>query len=120
MSRLRVSVSLETGLHAVHYRHLRFATVRGAQQVPITIRISRSGKKLNAAFLNGPAAHPDETPASSVTWNGSHIVASFDYFARTLDATLSGDSLTGTYGSTIQKAAGTSHAIHSEPRAKGS
>src|SRR5579864_5106715 len=54
-----------------------FATVRGAQQVPITIRISRSGKKLNAAFLNGPAAHPDETPASSVTWNGSHIVASF-------------------------------------------
>jgi thiol-disulfide isomerase/thioredoxin len=76
-----------------------FATVRGTQQIPVSIKISGSGTKLSVAFLNGPAAHPDETPASSVTWDGAHLVASFDYFARILDATLSDTSLTGTFGS---------------------
>lgn len=66
--------------------------------VPITIRISGSESKLQAAFLNGPANHPDASPASSVILDGNHLVASFDYFARTLDATISGDLLTGTYG----------------------
>ncbi|SFS13910.1 Glutathione peroxidase, house-cleaning role in reducing lipid peroxides [Granulicella pectinivorans] len=75
-----------------------FATARGNQQVPITIRISGSGTKLKAAFLNGPAAHPDETIATTATLDGSHLVASFDYFARTLDATVSGNTLSGTYG----------------------
>lgn len=69
-------------------------------EIPITIRITRSGSKLEAAFLNGPAANPDVSPASSVTLDGNHLVASFDYFARTLDATVDGDSLTGTYGAT--------------------
>ncbi len=74
------------------------ATVRGTD-IPIAIRISGSGANLKAAFLNGPASHPDEVPASSVTVDGDHIVASFDYFARKLDATLAPDgSLTGTYG----------------------
>jgi thiol-disulfide isomerase/thioredoxin len=77
-----------------------FATVRGTQQVPVTISITGGGSKLDAAFLNGPAAHPDEVAASAVKFDGSHLVASFDYFARTLDATLSGNSLTGTYGAT--------------------
>ena len=76
-----------------------FATVRG-EQVPITIAISGSGHKLKAAFVNGPAAHPDEVPASSVSLEGSHLLTSFDYFARSIDATLAGDSLTGTYGAT--------------------
>lgn len=76
-----------------------FATVRDVQ-VPITLRVSGSGTQLKAAFLNGPVAHPDEVVASSATLDGNHLVASFDYFARTLDATLSGDSLTGTYGAT--------------------
>jgi hypothetical protein len=65
-----------------------FATSHGNQQVPITIRISGSGAHLTAAFLNRPADHPDETPATAVTLDGSHLVASFDYFARTLEATL--------------------------------
>src|SRR5580704_16776819 len=77
-----------------------FATVRDTQQVPITIRISGSQSTLKAEFLNGPADHPDATPASSVTFDGTHLIASFDYFARTLDATLIDGRLGGTYGPT--------------------
>ena len=82
------------------------ATVRGTQ-VPVTVKISGSGSALKAAFLNGPAEHPDETPAASVAFDGTHLVASFDYFARKLDATLADGTLTGTYGSasTSSKAA---------------
>ncbi len=58
-----------------------FAT-RGTAQIPIVIRISGSGSSLKAAFLNGPADHPDEAPASAVSFDGSHLVASFDYYAR--------------------------------------
>ncbi len=68
------------------------------QQVPITFRISRKGSNLDVALLNGPAAHPDATPASSATFDGNHLIASFDYFARTLDATLIDGKLSGTYG----------------------
>ena len=70
-------------------------------EIPITVRISGRGSRLEAAFLNGPANHPDVSPASSVKLDGNHLVASFDYFARKLDATIDGDSLTGTYGATI-------------------
>ena len=77
-----------------------FATVRETQQVPITIRVSGIGSSLRAEFLNGPADHSDATPASSVTFDGTHLIASFDYYARTLDATLTDDQLSGTYGPT--------------------
>ena len=72
-----------------------YGTVRDTQQVPITIRISGSGPSLKAEFLNGPADRPDATPASSVSFDGTHLIASFDYFARTLDATLSDGKLNG-------------------------
>jgi thiol-disulfide isomerase/thioredoxin len=75
-----------------------FAT-RDTQRIPLTIKISGSETDLKAAFLNGPADHPDETPASSVTFDGTHLVASFNYFARKIDATLDNGTLTGTYGS---------------------
>jgi thiol-disulfide isomerase/thioredoxin len=74
-----------------------FAT-RDTQRIPITIKISGTGTDLHTAFLNGPADHPDETPASSVTFDGTHLVASFNYFARKIDATLDNGTLTGTYG----------------------
>ena len=74
-----------------------FAT-RDTQRIPITIKISGSGNDLHAAFINGPAEHPDETLASSVTFDGTHLVASFNYFARKIDATLDNGTLTGTYG----------------------
>jgi thiol-disulfide isomerase/thioredoxin len=75
-----------------------FATVGEAQRVPIIIRISGSGPSLEVDFLNGPVGHPDATPASSATFDGTHLVASFDYFARTLDATLANGKLGGIYG----------------------
>jgi len=74
------------------------ATVHDIQKVPLTISISGSGSNLKAAFLNGPASHPDQVPASSVSFDGTHLVATFDYFARKLDATLTAGALTGTYG----------------------
>ena len=74
-----------------------YATVR-EQQVPITLRISKSGSNLGVEFLNGPADHPDATPASSVTLDGVHLVAAFDYFARILDGTFTDGKLSGTYG----------------------
>jgi thiol-disulfide isomerase/thioredoxin len=83
-----------------------FATVRGTVQVPVTVEIGGSGAHLTAAFLNGPAAHPDATPAASVTFDGTHLVASFDYFARKLDFTRADGTLTGTYGSANPSASG--------------
>ncbi|GAC1428460.1 MAG: hypothetical protein NVSMB62_26310 [Acidobacteriaceae bacterium] len=75
-----------------------FATVRGGEHVPITVRITESGSELHLALLNGPAAHPEESRASAVTLNGPHLLAVYDYIARKLDGTISGDTLTGTYG----------------------
>jgi thiol-disulfide isomerase/thioredoxin len=75
------------------------ATVREVQ-VPIVIRVSGSGAALKAEFLNGPAEHPDAVAASSVTFDGGHLVATFDYFARTLDATVADGKLSGAYGPT--------------------
>jgi len=75
------------------------AKVREAE-IPITIRISDRGGKLEAAFLNGPVSHLDVSPSSSAKLDGNHLIASFDYFARTLDVTADGDTLTGTYGAT--------------------
>jgi thiol-disulfide isomerase/thioredoxin len=75
------------------------ATVHEAQ-VPIVIRVSGSGPALKAEFLNGPAEHPDAVAASSVTFQSGHLVATFDYFARTLDATVVDGKLSGTYGPT--------------------
>jgi thiol-disulfide isomerase/thioredoxin len=77
-----------------------YATVNETQQVPITLRISRSGSGLSADFLNGPADHPDVSPASSVSFDGRLLVASFDYYARSVDARLSGGKLDGSYGAT--------------------
>jgi thiol-disulfide isomerase/thioredoxin len=75
------------------------AAISHGQQVPITVRISGSNAALKVALLNGPAEHPDESPASSASFDGTHLVATYDYFARKLDATLADGKLTGTYGS---------------------
>ena len=73
------------------------ATVRGGQ-VPVTVRISGTGSNLKVAFLNGPAEHSDESPASRASFDGTHLVASYDYFARKLDVTLADGKMTGSYG----------------------
>jgi peroxiredoxin len=73
------------------------ATVHG-QQVPVRLEIAGSGNSLHAALLNGP----ERSPASGVSFVGDHLVVTFDYYARTLDATLADGHLTGTFG-TIAK-----------------
>ncbi len=69
------------------------ATVHG-QQVPVRLEITSSGSDLHAALLNGP----ESSPASSAVFTGNHLVLTFNYYARTLDATLADGQLTGSFG----------------------
>jgi peroxiredoxin len=69
------------------------ATVHG-QQVPVRLEITGSGSNLHAALLNGP----ESSPASSAVFTGNHLLITFNYYARTLDATLADGHLTGTFG----------------------
>jgi peroxiredoxin len=69
------------------------ATVHG-QQVPIRLEITGSGSDLHAALLNGP----ESSPASSAVFTGNHLLLTFNYYAKTLDATLSDGHLTGSFG----------------------
>jgi thiol-disulfide isomerase/thioredoxin len=69
------------------------ATVHG-QQVPVRLEITGSGANLHAALLNGS----ESSPASSAVFTGNHLVVSFNYYARTLDATVANSHLNGTFG----------------------
>jgi peroxiredoxin len=69
------------------------ATVHG-QQVPVRLEISGSGNDLHAALLNGP----ESSPASSAVFSGNHLLLTFNYYAKTLDATLADGRLSGTFG----------------------
>jgi peroxiredoxin len=69
------------------------ATVHG-QQVPVRLEITGSGSDLHAALLNGP----ESSPASSAVFTGNHLLLTFNYYARTLDATLADGRLTGSFG----------------------
>lgn len=80
------------------------ATVRG-QQVPVRLQIGGAPSHLQAALLNGP----ERAAASSVTYQEGKLLVAFNYFARTLDATVDGDRITGTFGLT-------SNAPHAAPR----
>jgi peroxiredoxin len=69
------------------------ATSHG-QQVPVRLEITGSGSNLHGALLNGP----ESSPASSVSFTGNHLLLTFNYYARTLDATLADGKLTGSFG----------------------
>jgi peroxiredoxin len=69
------------------------AAVHG-QHVPVRLEIAGSANDLRAALLNGP----ERSPASSAVFNGNHLLLTFNYYARTLDATLEKGHLTGTFG----------------------
>jgi len=69
------------------------ATVHG-QQVPVRLQITSNGNDLHAALINGP----ESNPASSAVFTGDHLLLTFNYYARTLDATLADGHLTGTFG----------------------
>ncbi len=69
------------------------ATVRG-QQVPVRLQISGPASDLKAALLNGT----EQAPASSVAFGDGHLLLNFNYYARTLEATLEDGQLSGTFG----------------------
>jgi len=68
--------------------------VSHGQQVPLHLRITGKAGALNAALINGP----ESAPATSVTVDGNHVVVNFNYYTKTLDATLADGKLTGSYG----------------------
>jgi peroxiredoxin len=74
------------------------ATVHG-QQVPVRLEITGSGNDLHAALLNGP----EKSPASSAIFTGNHLVVTFNYYAKTLDAVLVDGHLTGSFGTTTTR-----------------
>jgi peroxiredoxin len=69
------------------------ATVHG-QQVPVVLQITGDKGSLQAALVNGP----ENSPASSAEFSGDHLQVSFNYYARTLDATLTNGHLSGSFG----------------------
>jgi peroxiredoxin len=70
-----------------------FATAHH-QQVPVRLAIWGAAPNLTAALLNGP----ESTPATSVALTGDHLVISFNYYARTIDGTVTGGTFTGSFG----------------------
>jgi peroxiredoxin len=74
------------------------ATVHG-QQVPLRLEITGSGSDLHAALLNGS----ENSPASSAVFTGNHLLLTFNYYAKILDATLADGHLTGTFGTTATR-----------------
>lgn len=71
------------------------ASVHG-QEVPLRLQISGPTTNLHAAFLNGA----EQSVASSAKFEDGKLLLNFNYFARSLEATVAGDHLTGTYGTT--------------------
>jgi peroxiredoxin len=64
------------------------------QEVPIHLRITGTPKALNAALINGP----ENSPATDVKVDGNHLLIYFNYYDKTLDATVVDGKLTGSYG----------------------
>ena len=65
------------------------------QQVPIHLRITGSSSSLQGVLLNGP----ESAAATTATFSGNHLVLTFSYYARTLDASLgSNGQFTGSFG----------------------
>ena len=69
------------------------ATVH-AQQVPVVLQITGTAGSLQAALINGP----ESSAASSAELSGDHLLLTFNYYARTLDATLVDGHLNGSFG----------------------
>jgi thiol-disulfide isomerase/thioredoxin len=82
------------------------------QQVPFRLQISGTGNQVQGTLLNGSNASDKARSearseksgtsgkfvSSSGTFADGHLVLTFDYYANTLDATLTNGTLTGTFG----------------------
>lgn len=71
------------------------ASVRG-QEVPLRLKISGPATNLHAALLNGT----EQSVASSARFEDGKLLLNFNYFARSLEAAVAGDHLTGSFGTT--------------------
>jgi thiol-disulfide isomerase/thioredoxin len=79
-----------------------------SQQVPFRLEISGTGDQVQGTLLNGPNGSDNASSAkagtsgkfvsSGGTFADGHLVLTFDYYANTLDATLSNGTLNGTFG----------------------
>jgi len=69
------------------------------QQVPIRLEITGNGNNLHAALRNGS----ESSPASSAVLTGNHLLLTFDYFAKTLDATFTDGHLAGSFGTPVTR-----------------
>ncbi|HVT82534.1 MAG TPA: TlpA disulfide reductase family protein [Phycisphaerae bacterium] len=69
------------------------------EQVAFTLDIVRTRNTLSVALRN----YDEILPASSVTQSGNTLKIRFDYYDATLDASLAGDTLTGTFTRQWQK-----------------
>ena len=93
-SLLLLSVSSLAQTHAKITGDWTGSAVSHGHQVPLHLRITGKAGALNAALINGP----ETAPATSVTVDGNHVVVNFNYYTKTLDATLTDGKLTGSFG----------------------
>jgi len=73
------------------------------QQVPFRLQISGNGDRVQGTLLNGPdksvkSGTSGKFVSSSGSFADGHLILTFDYYANTLDATLSNGTLSGTFG----------------------
>ena len=69
------------------------ATVHG-QSVPVRLQLSGTDNDVRGEFHNGP----ETSASSSGSLQNGHLVLNFDYYARKLDAKVSGDTIEGIFG----------------------
>jgi thiol-disulfide isomerase/thioredoxin len=69
------------------------ATVDG-HAIPFRLELSGIGDTVNGALLNGRR----QSTSSEGSYKDGHLVLRFDYFANTLDATVSNGTLIGSFG----------------------
>lgn len=70
------------------------ATYNG-QQIPLRLELTGTGDHVQGALINGK----EKSPSTSGSYSDGHLLLHFDYFATTIDATLKGGALTGTFSS---------------------
>ena len=79
------------------------------QQIPFRLEISGNGDQVQGTLLNGSEKSEKEKSgtsgkfvSSTGSYSNGHLVLTFDYYANTLNATLSNGALTGTFAGHIR------------------
>jgi len=80
------------------------AAVNG-KQVPFRLELRGTGEGVQGTLVNGR----ERSASSSGSFSNHHLVLHFDYYANTLDATLSDGTLNGTFGGHLPDVSITAH-----------